>query len=290
MTWEWIAILAAILFTGVGILDKYIISKELRDAKLDTSISGIVLAAVLMLVPLIFGKVTSNPYTIIFGLIAGISFAIGYWFYFRALGGGEASRVVPALAFIPLFVLIYAAIFMGERLSLWSYIGIFLMIAGSVLISYKKSKKRISIRKGFMIMLVAALLFSVRNLASKVAVTDSLMSALFWMGLGGMVIYLALFAAHHPHIRKKAKKGVKHLVFGGALFAGAYALLALAFSKGSVSLVSALVEIHGLFTFMVATTITIFYPKIIKEKITKEALIHKGAAIVLIIIGAILII
>jgi drug/metabolite transporter (DMT)-like permease len=59
----------------------------------------------------------------------------------------------------------------------------------------------------------------------------------------------------------------------------------IALSIGFVSLTTAIISIQPLITFLYTTALTLFAPKIIKEKIDKSTIILKLIAILLIFIG-----
>ncbi|MDB5440227.1 MAG: transporter [Caulobacteraceae bacterium] len=60
----------------------------------------------------------------------------GSWLcYYRALKLGEASQVAPIDKLSVLFVVVFAALFLGERLELKNYAGIALIAVGAVLVA-----------------------------------------------------------------------------------------------------------------------------------------------------------
>ena len=99
-----------------------------------------------------------------------------------------------------------------------------------------------------------------------------------------------MFAFHHPKIRRKERKGLEHLIIANMLTVVAWSLYLLAISLGSVTLIKALTRINILFVFLIATGFTVFYPKILKEKISKKIIVHKLIGIAIIISGAVMII
>ena len=82
-----------------------------------------------------FGSLGSRGWLMIF--LASISGALSWLFYFFALKYGFAIRVVAIDRLSIIFVLVLAAIFLGEALGWKSVLGALLMITGAVLISLK---------------------------------------------------------------------------------------------------------------------------------------------------------
>ena len=291
MPWVILAILATLIWTFVAVLDKFIISRELRDPILASVTFGTSVFIFFGFVSLLFGNILLPLSTIFIAIIAGIMYVIAVWLFYFSLSKGEVSRFIPVLSTIPIFVLLFAFLFLGEVFTALTYFGVILIVVGAVLIYVKKSTHKIGIDVIFLIVIGAAMFYALRNVILKFAVSQaSIWSIFFWVGIGSGLVSLFLFAMHHPHIRRKARLGVKHMLFSGILAAVALLLFTLALSIGPVSLVSALVAIEPLFVFLLATFLSIFHPKFIREKITKSIIMQKLVAIILIIIGAVLII
>jgi len=289
MLWIFLSILAALLWTIVNIIDKYIIS-EVRDPILATVISGISTFLLFEIASLSFGDIFLNYYTVLISILAGVVYNLAVWLYYSAMNKEEVSRIIPIISTTPIFVLIFGFIFLGEKFALTTYLGVILIVVGAVLISIKKTYK-IEFSTAFLIAISAAIFFSLRNVLIKFATLQaSIWSIFFWVGVGGGITSVFLFSLHRPHIRKKDKSKIKYLLLVGGLTAIGFFVFTLAVSVGPVSLVSALVETQPLFVFLSATILSVFYPKILKEKITKIIILQKMVAITMIIIGCILIV
>ncbi|MFZ2357294.1 MAG: EamA family transporter, partial [Candidatus Omnitrophota bacterium] len=70
-------------------------------------------------------------------ILAGIAGALSWIFYFSALKTGLATKVVVIDRLSLVFVIILAAIFLGEHFGLRVIIGALLMIAGAIVITLK---------------------------------------------------------------------------------------------------------------------------------------------------------
>ena len=91
-------------------------------------------------------------------------------------------------------------------------------------------------------------------------------------------------------MKKKAKKGISHLVVNSIFSALALFALVRAISIGPVSLVIALVSIKPLFVFIGAMLLSYFRPKFIQEKYDNKTMLKRISATALIVLGAILIV
>jgi transporter family protein len=73
-----------------------------------------------------------------FGLLVGLTNALGSWFLFAALEkGAKASVAIPLTALYPLVTAVLAVLLLGERLAGRQWVGLALAIAAGVLLSYE---------------------------------------------------------------------------------------------------------------------------------------------------------
>lgn len=286
-----LSVIAALIWTAVNVIDKYIIGKEIRDPYLATVIQGIVAFILFGIFSIIWGSFyLLSINMILWSVLAGIFYSLAILFYYLALEKVEVSRFAPVLSSIPIFVLIFAFIFLNERLLPIHYLGIVFIVFGAAIISYKKVKGKVQLGLGIFLTVFSAILFAIRSTILKyVETSHDIWSIAFWLGIGCFITSIIIFACHHPHIKKKSKKGIGHLYIIHSLRTAGFLLYFVAISIGSVSLVTALVEIKSVLIFLIATFLTFFFPKIIKEKISLEIAAQKVIAIVIIIIGVILI-
>ncbi len=291
--WIILTLTAAFIWAISSLFDKFILSHELKDPLLATAISGII-ATPIFLIPALLLK---SPILISFNLIlitffAGVFAAIAFYFYLMAVKRAEISRVISFLSITPIFVIFFAFVFLGERLTSLNYFGIVLLVFGSFLISVKKNHdSEYQISKAFFIILLSSLFYALRDVIIKFTyLSISVWSAMFWLGLGICFVSVFMFIKHHPHLRKKAVKGVKHLIFIRIISSFSLLIFLIAISLGPVSLVSALVKLQILLVFAGTLILSRFHPHILKEKITVSILIQKAMAIIAILAGAFLII
>ena len=89
--------------------------------------------------------------------------------------------------------------------------------------------------------------------------------------------------------RLKDKKSTIIMIFRGLFGYLAICFFMLALGSGPASLVSALNGGQPLMILIYSTFITIFFPKFIKEEISKKALSYKIISVILIVTGAVII-
>ena len=235
MNWIILTFISIILLSIVNIIDKYIISKELKDPIMDTFFSTLILTILFISIALIKGTIIFDSKIVTLSILAGLAHSGAILLYFSTLKKMEVSRFVPILSFTPIFVVIYASIFFNEIFSLSTYIGFFFIVLGSFIISLKNIKSIFSINKAIYIGLGVAFLFAIRNILIKSStINNSIWSILFWIGIGTAIASILFISIHHPHIKKRAKKGIKHLILTSIIAGVAFLMLTLAFKKGPI--------------------------------------------------------
>ena len=76
--------------------------------------------------------------TWLFLTLSGIATGLSWLCYFRALQLGQASQVAPIDKLSVVFVLLFAALFLREPLTLRSGVGCLLIVAGAILLAWKR--------------------------------------------------------------------------------------------------------------------------------------------------------
>ncbi|MFH0831533.1 MAG: EamA family transporter [archaeon] len=143
MNYAWLifALLSAATAALVAIFGK--IGLKGVDTNTATAIRAVVMAVFLVAVILIQGKlkevssIFSNQSALTFIILSGIAGALSWLFYFFALSYGDASRVVSIDRLSIVFVLILATLFLGEKFTLKTTLGVSLMTLGAIIIALK---------------------------------------------------------------------------------------------------------------------------------------------------------
>ena len=74
----------------------------------------------------------------LFLALSGLATGLSWICYFRALQLGEVSRVAPVDKLSVVFAILFAVLFLRERFTLIQWIGATLILAGVVLVAWKK--------------------------------------------------------------------------------------------------------------------------------------------------------
>lgn len=139
--WLVLAFLSAVTAALVAIFGK--LGLKNVDPTFATTVRSLIMAIFLVVTSLFlgkfsninFGSLTNRDWLLI--VLAGVSGALSWLFYFGALKIGLAARVAAIDRLSLVFVVILAALFLGEALSWRVVFGAVLMVAGAIVISLK---------------------------------------------------------------------------------------------------------------------------------------------------------
>ncbi len=136
--WFWYAIFSAIFASFVAILGK--VGLKGIDTTLATTVRAVIMAGFLLITSLSLKKFNDFSFSSfagrdwIFIILSAVAGALSWLFYFSALKEGKASSVATVDKLSIVFVIIFAALFLGEGLGVKSLAGAFLIVAGAILV------------------------------------------------------------------------------------------------------------------------------------------------------------
>ncbi len=140
MNWIIFALLSAFFAALTAILAK--IGIKNIDSNLATAIRTVVILIFAWGIVIYQGTFNQihkiSQYSLMFLVLSGVTTGLSWLFYFRALQLGNASQVAPIDKLSLALTVILAVIFLQEKLNLSSFIGVVLMIVGTILIAFGK--------------------------------------------------------------------------------------------------------------------------------------------------------
>jgi uncharacterized membrane protein len=294
MVWILLTFAAVLLWTLINISDKFVIDKWVKEPLIPMIIYcllGIFFTAIVAICHLL-GPITNT--NIILSLISGgFYFLMGYY-YFKAVLIEEISRLVPLFYLSSLLIAIFAAIFLGEVLSITKYLGILLLILGATIISVKKLEAP-KLDKGTFYMILSATFLASYMLINKFVLDHTGYWTVFsWNRIGSFIFVLPILVIYRKKIIHSAK-GLKlpaylMMCLNETVNIAGIILITIATSIGLVTVISGLSAIQPLFVFFFTIILSLAFPHIIKEEINKKIITQKSIAIIAVIIGAILLI
>ncbi len=293
MLWVIFSVLAALSWAIVAIFDKYVLTKLIRNPVIPLIFLGVISALASVFVYFIYGWSSLSIANIFVAFAAGIGYICGVLFYLKATKIEEISRVVPLIYLAPIFTLIFAGLFLGEVFTVAKYAGIFLLVAGAVMIS-SKNLANITLGKAFWLMLLADILFSANYSLTKYMLNFTDYWTVFsYTRLGIVIAVVPLFYINYSDLLSATYEHGKKAIAVFSLdeiFRLLGALLAtVAASLGPIALVNALLSVEAFFVLAFIITLSMFYPKVLKEKIGKSAVLLKFIAIFMMLVGTVLI-
>jgi transporter family protein len=138
-SWQFWAILSAVFAALTAVFAKVGVSNINPDFA--TLVRTVVILLVLAGIVAATGQwqppASIDGRTGLFLALSGLATGASWLCYFRALKLGDAARVAPLDKLSVVLVAVFAAIFLGERLSLANWLGVLLIMGGAVLIAYR---------------------------------------------------------------------------------------------------------------------------------------------------------
>jgi len=294
--WFLYALASVVFFGFTTIVDKLMLQKRLSSFSYFVSFAPPALVFSICVLFFLPTNVFSIPSGIAF--VAGLISAAGYFFYVVSIRKEEASRIAALTSLAPAFVAVLAVFLVDEIFSAKSYMGITLMILGSVLISYKRNHVKKMIPISLIVILTAAnFSYGLDQTLSKISLNQiSFWSFLMMFMFGKFVVAFPGLAI--PSVRRKFSSEVKKLgrnlaltlASGSVMWNLGIIFFFYAASLGPITIVSTTGLISPLFTLFFAILITKYLPKVLEEEIDRKTVALKLVAIVLIVFGTYLII
>jgi len=302
MNWFLIALLPPALWSITNHFDKYLLSKYFKGEGLGALmiISSIVGLLLLPFIILFHPEVIAN-FNLKYLLISlnGFFYLLATIPYFYALQKDEASIAVPLFQMVTVFTFFLSYLVLKETLNPNQIIGGMIIIIGAVLISLDLTiHKKVKFKKGvFLLMAFSSLLYAINFLFFKYfAIDGNFWITSFWEYIGFAIFAVLLLIFIKPY-RKEFFKVIKINKLSMLSINGINEILNI-IAKASFNFASLLAPItliwivdgfQPFFVFIYGIILTLFFPKISQENISKNVLIQKFLAITIMFLGAFII-
>ncbi|MGC8537692.1 MAG: EamA family transporter [Candidatus Micrarchaeia archaeon] len=144
--WYYLVLVSAALMGFSSVLEKYMLKDEHASAY-SASFSIIIALMALVFVP--FANFNISLYAVALVFLISVISTISYILTARVYKHGDISVSSPILSSLPqLFVVVFAFMFLSERLSFVQYMSIAVMIVAAYLLLFKANSKRRSAFEG----------------------------------------------------------------------------------------------------------------------------------------------
>ncbi len=287
-TWLFLALLAPLFYALSNMVDKFLLDKRVKYCFALAPISGLC-ALVFGVITFFFISFKDIPQTqLIVAFLLGLGIALNYVLYYYALSFEEVSRVVSIWYLSPVFVLLFATVFLGEHLPLLKIFAVLLAVSGAVLIGFEKFDRGFVMRRAFYWVLFNCLLAAVITTVQKYLLGGMAFWNLFCLQSFGLFVGLSLtlfsgrVRAHFGHVMKSV-----HLVIVTEVLTFVAAIIFLsAMSRAEVAKVSALSSVQPIYLLILMLISSLFIPHILKEEFTRRSFAIKVISVLMVVVGA----
>jgi uncharacterized membrane protein len=299
MTWFIVALGAPFVWSLVNHCDKIILSRYFKGG----GSGGLMIFVGVVAIPLSIFIGFLYPEVFLVGsteiaylIVSGLLYNVAVFLYLKALETEDASYIVPFWQLAPVFSYILGVMFLQEYLSTDKLLASLIVIFGALILSLEfKKGQRISINKGTAgIMMLSALFIACTNVFFKKSAIDDLpfVVSMFWNQIGMAIFAVAFFAdtkfrrEFNDVIQKNSNSVLALNIFEQIAEVVGIIINNFAILLAPVALV-VLVEYTAqpLFVFIEGIIFTLLFPKLVHEDLSKNNLIQKLVAIIIMGIG-----
>ncbi|MFA5175152.1 MAG: DMT family transporter [Patescibacteria group bacterium] len=293
--WFIFALLGYFFLAFVGLTDKFIINKSVPKPAVFTFYSCALVFVLVFLIPFgIIWPIGFFDWLMVF--LCGGFFVLGLWTMYIGMKNSEVSHYGPLVgASTAFFVILLSCLFLQEDLTVKQWWAVALLIFGSLLISFEKSKDHDGLHRGMLWGILCSFLFAASHIAAKYIYNIyDFYSGFVWtraaMGVFGFLFLLS------PSVRQsifghRIKTAIpvfkqfflvsinKFLAIAGII------LTQYAIALGSVSIVNALAGVQYALLVIVVALISKFIPRWFEEKYANGEMAQELASVIIIGIG-----
>ncbi len=287
--WIFYSLLAAAAAAFSSVIDKMVLSKWMTKPVGSYFVFGAIEALSGIIAFIVLGGPRLPLATAILALSTGAAFALSTLFYFQAIKVDEVTRVVPLYNLIPIFTAAFAAVFLGEVFSLLKYLGVFLVIAGALLLTLKRLRGFVLGKgAGWMFLAVVTIVFGA--IVSKHLLADADPWTLFaYNKIGTLFATIPAWGKGLPAFRGALRRHPAPVLImtflSEALTSLTTILYLLAASTGFVTLVGALIGTQPFFLLLFSVLFSVYRPDLLKEELGGRLILRKIAALLCLFVG-----
>ena len=293
MNWIFFAILAPAIYASATYIDKYILEKEIEEY----DSMPIYMAIVGLIAGCFFFTITGFPLLNLRDtcliLTTGILTTISSVFYFKALAYEDTGKINFLFQIFPIISLVLGFVLLRETITIQQLLGFLFILFATVGISVEKRKGKFYISKAFFLILIVDVLWATSGVLMKFAIkTNSFSNVLsyesFGIFLGGFLIFIFYPNSKNAflkNIKIVRKNTIKIILLNESIVVFAKAVTFYAFSLGPLGLVSVLEGAQTFYAIVYGWFLTITFPLIFHEDITKRGLFKKIVLFLILLLG-----
>lgn len=296
-----LAIVAAVLYALTNHVDKYLISKVVKDADprslilFSTMVAGFAMSIIYMVICGFQFSFDLPSFLLL--LFNAAVYAVSLFFYFKSLSRDDTTVVVIMFQLIPVFMLFMSPIFLGDQnISVVQLVGGIITTLAAIAITYEPEKKKFSKERlitlammTFVSLAYAAWFIIERYVTRNHDFNQTMLWSNIALFIVGFLIFVCLKNCRKSFQKMLKKNGAKivSLNIANELFNSFGGVIStLAGTMASVTLVSFTSQgVQPFAVMIIGVIITKLFPKIGKENITKKDTIKRVVTIAVCVIG-----
>ena len=239
-----------------------------------------------LLLAIVFRSGINAPVlVIVLSLIAAILYSAGYLFFFKGFELGNVSIIAATMNLWAVFTMLFAFVFMGQRLSALQTLGVAMIISGATLASLNWSEirnQRFQLSAGVKEAVFGAFFFGVFwNVSEIISEKAGWVLTTLYIKLG-IILFLLIFSLlvkQGIDLAKISAKTKYVILLMGVIEAGAVALVNYGLTIGDAILITPIASALSIVTITLAVVF-------LKDKVTRIQGLGIATAIVGIIVTA----
>ncbi|MDD4859673.1 MAG: EamA family transporter [Dehalococcoidales bacterium] len=293
MPWMTLALISTALMGVASVIDSHLLSKRLP------SMRAFLLPVALIHLPVAIYVFFTYPLPqgvgyqpIMYAIIAGLVRSGAVLIMLYTLKSEEVSRVIPIIYTYPILVAVMAIWVFDESLSTVQWLAIFIVVAGTMMISFEKNPvpgKKLG--KSLAAMFISALLWAVSDIFRKNALTAGISPWNAFSLYEFCMIAVFLAVALRPAIikqwrdHKEKKTALGYILLDETVSLVGIALQFWALNTGPVSLVSTIIGSRPVFVAVYSFVLGLFLPNFLIRTPNRFLMLTRLAATILIVVG-----
>jgi transporter family protein len=193
MSWIAYTIIATFFMAIVNIVDKYLLSKLVAKPVVPVMILGLVGAISAVVIFAIRGLTYLSPAHLLLAFICGILYIFMVFFYFKAVKIEDISRIIPLYYLSPIYILLIAGMFLGERFTASKYFGILLIVSMAIIIS-TKDIRAFHISKAFWYIVISSMSVAIVQVITKYLLnTNEFWTVFAYIRLSAFIVLIPIY-------------------------------------------------------------------------------------------------
>ena len=291
MLWIVLALASNFCWAFGNIGDKHVVANRVKNPYVYICWQAFLALVLCLAIPFVDFYIP-NTIILLWALLGAGCFVGSMLFYVKALEMEDITRINIWWGTVPIFSLMLAWFVLEETLTGGQGIAFVILLISSFLASIHTRRKGVSFSKAFWLMLgasffAASYIVVLRYITVAISTPTAFMLHNVFTALWISLIFFS------SSFRQQFKKETRNLTWGlTTTVIGITAINYLgrlfniwALSLGPAALISAIGGAQALFVFLLATSISVFYPKVLGEKLDRKNILLKMFALICMIVG-----